>query len=37
MLHSAEATAVANMVVLSKKRYRRVVLDGYVIYQPEAG
>jgi hypothetical protein len=37
MLHSTEATAVANMVVLLKKRYRRMVLDGYVIYQPEAG
>lgn len=37
MLHSAEAAAVAPMVAHSQKRYRRMVFDGYVIYQPESG
>jgi hypothetical protein len=36
-LHSAEAAAVARMVAHSQKHYRRMVFDGYVLYQPEAG
>lgn len=36
-LHSTEAAAVARMVAHSHKHYRRMVFDGYVIYQTETG